>query len=33
MTESIGIKINEIVSQFVDIYLAEAETEEYPYAV
>lgn len=33
MTESIGIKINEIVSQFVDVYLAEAETEEYPYAV
>lgn len=33
MTESIGIKINELASRFVDVYLAEAETEEYPYAV
>lgn len=33
MKESIGIKINEIASRYVDFYLAEAETESYPYAV
>lgn len=33
MTESIGIRINELASRFVDVYLSEAETEEYPYAV
>lgn len=33
MTESIGIKINELASRFVDVYLAEAEVEEYPYGV
>lgn len=33
MTENIGIRLNEILSQYVDLYLAEAETENYPYAV
>lgn len=33
MKESIGIKVNEIGSRYVDFYLAEAETETYPYAV
>ena len=33
MKESIGIKVNEIGSRYVDFYLAEAETERYPYAV
>lgn len=33
MKETIGIRLNELISKYVDIYLAEAETEEYPYAV
>lgn len=33
MKEIIGIKVNEIVSRYVDFYLAEAVTETYPYAV
>lgn len=33
MTESIGIRVTEIASRYVDIYLSEAATEEYPYAV
>lgn len=33
MKETIGIKLNEIASQFVAFSLAEAETESYPYAV
>lgn len=33
MKESIGTKVNEIGSRYVDFYLAEAETEGYPYAV
>ena len=31
--ESIGIRLNEIASRFVEFSLAEAETESYPYAV
>lgn len=33
MKESIGIEVNDIVSRHVDLYLAEAQTESYPYAV
>lgn len=33
MKETMGIRLNELISKYVDIYLAEAETEEYPYAV
>lgn len=33
MKETIGIRLNELLSKHVDLYLAEAETEEYPYAV
>lgn len=33
MKETIGIKLTTLASQFVNIYLAEAEEENYPYAV
>ena len=33
MKETIGIRLTEILSRHVDFYLAEAETEDYPYAV
>lgn len=33
MEETIGIKVTEIASRYVDFYLAEAEVEAYPYAV
>lgn len=33
MKETIGIKLTELASPFVDFYFAEAQTEDYPYAV
>lgn len=33
MKETIGIELTRLASQFVNIYLAEAEEENYPYAV
>ena len=33
MKETIGIKLTEIASKYVDTYFAEAQTEEYPFAV
>lgn len=33
MKESIGIEVNDIVSRHVDLSLAEAQTESYPYAI
>ena len=33
MKETIGIRLTELTSQYVDLYFAEAQTEEYPYAV
>lgn len=33
MKERIGIEVNKIVSGHVDLYLSEAQTETYPYAV
>lgn len=33
MKETIGIRLTELASQHVNIYLAEAQTETYPYAV
>lgn len=33
MKETIGIRLTELASQFVDFYFAEAQTEEYPYSV
>lgn len=33
MKETIGIRLTELASEYVDLYFAEAQTEEYPYAV
>lgn len=33
MRETIGIRLTELASQYVDIYLAEAEDDRLPYAV
>lgn len=33
MKECIGIRFTELNSMYVDLYLAEAQTENYPYAV
>lgn len=33
MKETIGIELTRLASQFINIYLAEAEEENYPYAV
>ena len=33
MKETIGIRLTELASQYVSIFLSEAQTETYPYAV
>lgn len=33
MKETIGIRLNELASEYVTLYFSEAQTEEYPYAV
>ena len=33
MKEMIGIRLTELASEYVDFYFAEAQTEDYPYAV
>lgn len=33
MKETIGIRLTELASQFVDFYFSEAQEEKYPYAV